>query len=188
VPGMVAFGLSGAKDPAASLAHLFCEVAFHSGERAAATEIESMVRLSNDEYSALLLAPLGRTAVEPDSVVIYGNPAQVMRLVQAWVYRSGERVPGHFGGKVECSEYLVAPFKTGAPRVAIPGMGDRIFSMTQDDEMVFGLPGKGLAALVQGLREAGSKIGARYPVTFYQNFQPEFPKPYKALGAELGIG
>jgi uncharacterized protein (DUF169 family) len=188
VPGMVAFGLSGAKDPTASLAHLFCEVAFHSGERAAATESESMVRLSNDECSALLLAPLGRTAVEPDSVVIYGNPAQVMRLVQAWVYRSGERVPGHFGGKVECSEYLVAPFKTGAPRVAIPGMGDRIFSMTQDDEMVFGLPGKGLEALVQGLREAGSKIGARYPVTFYQNFQPEFPKPYKALGAELGIG
>jgi hypothetical protein len=67
-------------------------------------------------------------------------------------------------------------------------MGDRIFSMTQDDELVFGLPGKGLEALVQGLREAGSKIGARYPVTFYQNFQPEFPKPHKALGAKLGIG
>ena len=187
VPAMVAFGMSGAKDPGASLAGLFCEVAFHSSEKAAATEIESMVRLSNDEYGALLLAPLARTAVEPDTVTIYGNPAQVMRLVQAWTYRSGERVPGHFGGKLECCEYLIAPFKTGAPRVAIPGMGDRIFSMTQDDEMVFGLPGKGLEELVQGLREAGSKIGARYPVTFYQNFQPEFPKPHKALGAKLGI-
>jgi uncharacterized protein (DUF169 family) len=188
VPGMLAFGLSGAKDPGASLAHLFCEIGFHSGEKAATTEIESMVRLSNEEYGALLLAPLARTAVEPDSVAIHGNPAQMMRLIQAWVYRSGERVAGQFGGKVECSEYLVAPFKTGAPRVAIPGMGDRIFSMTQDDEMVFGLPGTGLEALVQGLRQAGSKIGARYPVTFYQNFQPEFPKPYKVLGAELGIG
>jgi len=186
-PAVVAFGMSGAKDPKASLASLFCEVAFHSSEKAAATEIESMVHLSNEEYGALLLAPLARTAVEPDTVAIYGNPAQVMRLVQAWAYQSGERVPGHFGGKIECCEYLLAPFKTGAPRVAIPGMGDRIFSMTQDDELVFGLPGKGLDALVQGLREAGSKIGARYPVTFYQNFQPEFPKPHKALGARLGI-
>jgi uncharacterized protein (DUF169 family) len=188
VPAMLAFGLSGAKDPAASLAQLFCEIAFHSGEKAAAREVESMTRLSNEEYGALLLAPLARTTVEPDTVAIYGNPAQVMRLIQAWTYRSGKRVAGQFGGKVECSEYLVAPFKTGAPRVAIPGMGDRIFSMTQDDEMVFGLPGSGLEALIQGLREAGSKIGARYPVTFYQNFQPEFPKPHKALGAELGIG
>jgi hypothetical protein len=24
-------------------------------------------------------------------------------------------------------------------------------------------------------------------VTFYQNFQPDFPKPYKILGDELGI-
>jgi hypothetical protein len=44
-----------------------------------------------------------------------------------------------------------------------------------------------MEALIQGLREAGSKIGARYPVTFYQNFQPEFPKPHKAVGAALGI-
>jgi ubiquinone/menaquinone biosynthesis C-methylase UbiE len=33
-------------------------------------------------------------------------------------------------------------FKTGRPRIAIPGMGDRIFSMTQDDEMVFSIPGQ----------------------------------------------
>ncbi|UCG11877.1 MAG: hypothetical protein JSU72_15355, partial [Deltaproteobacteria bacterium] len=60
-------------------------------------------------------------------------------------------------------------------------------SMTQDDEMVFSLPGPQLQGLVQGLQEAGRKIGARYPVTFYQNFQPEFPKPYQVLGKELGL-
>jgi hypothetical protein len=36
------------------------------------------------------------------------------------------------------------------------------------------------------LKVAGKKIGARYPITFYQNFQPEFPEPYQALGKELG--
>jgi len=134
-----------------------------------------------------VLAPLAKGLYEPDSVAIYGNPAQVMRMIQAWSYRKGKRLFGTFGGKVECSEYLIAPFTSKVARVAIPGMGDRIFSMTQDDEMVFGLPGKELAELAQGLREAGNKIGARYPVTFYQNFQPEFPKPYKVLGEKLGI-
>jgi hypothetical protein len=66
-------------------------------------------------------------------------------------------------------------------------MGDRMFSMTQDDEMALALPGKDRDGLEKGLQEAGNKIGARYPVTFYQNFQPEFPKPYKILGDELGI-
>jgi hypothetical protein len=36
-------------------------------------------------------------------------------------------------------------------------------------------------------KEAGKKIGARYPVTPYQNFEPEFPKPYKVLAEELGL-
>ena len=187
VPAMVAFGLSGADDPGASLASLFCEIGFHSSEKAAATEIESMARLSNGEYGALLLAPLARTAVEPDTVTIHGNAAQVMRLVQAWTYRSGERVPGHFGGKIECAEYLIAPFKEQKPRVAVPGMGDRVFSLTQDDEMVFSLPVKGLPQLLTGLQEAGKKVGAGYPVPFFLNFQPEFPPHFKAMGKELGL-
>jgi len=50
--------------------------------------------------------------------------------------------------------------------------------MTQDDEMVLSVPGSILTELVRGLEESGKKIGARYPVTFYQNFQPEFPKAH----------
>ena len=110
-----------------------------------------MNRVANREYEALLLMPLAKSPENPDTILLYGNPAQVMRLVQAYSYVAGERVSGHFGGKVECDEYIIAPFKTGKPRVAIPGMGDRIFSMTQDDEMVFALPGQDLETLLQGL-------------------------------------
>ena len=187
VPAMIAFGFSGSDDPQASLARLLCEVNFHDDEGRAREEVASMNFLDNDKWKAIVLAPLAKGLFEPDSVAIYGNPAQVMRMIQAWSYGMGDRPPGTFGGKVECSEYLIAPFTSQAARVAIPGMGDRIFSMTQDDEMVFALPGKQLQELARGLREAGNKIGARYPVTFYQNFQPEFPKPYKVLGEELGI-
>jgi uncharacterized protein (DUF169 family) len=187
VPAMIAFGFSGAADSAESLAGLFCEVDFASDREAAQREVAAMTRLENQEYDAIVLAPLEKGLFDPDTVAIYGNPAQVMRMVMALVYVEKRRIEGNFGGKVECTEYLLAPFKTQAPRVVIPGMGDRIFSMTQDDEMVLSIPGSILIELVRGLEESGKRIGARYPVTFYQNFQPEFPKAHQELGKTLGI-
>ncbi len=175
VPAMIMFGFTEAKDQSATLAGLFCEINFSSDREKALAEISSMTRIANREYQALLLTPLAKSPETPDTILLYGNPAQIMRLVQAYSYVSGERVAGHFGGKVECDEYLIAPFKTGKPRVAIPGMGDRIFSMTQDDEMVFALPGQDLETLLQGLKEAGNKIGARYPVTSIRAFNRNFP-------------
>jgi uncharacterized protein (DUF169 family) len=186
VPAMIAFGLAATTDQRGKLSKLFCHVDFAKDPEGAASEVASMSMLDKGESEAMLLAPLNKGLVEPDTVAIYGNPAQVMRLIQAWVFQEGKRIPGNFGGKVECTEYLIAAYKTGMPRVAIPGNGDRIFSMTQDDEMVFALPGKDLETLVTGLKSAGKKVGARYPITFYQNFQPEFPAIYKTMGEEVG--
>jgi len=187
VPAMLAFGFTPAPEPEKTLARLFCEVQFSENPETAAVEASAMARLAQGECAALVLTPLAKASVEPDTVVLYGNPAQVMRLIQAWTYVSGRRLSSDFGGKVECATYLIAPFRHNAARVVIPGMGDRIFSMTQDDEMVFSLPGAALPELLRGLKEAGGKIGARYPVTFYQNFQPEFPLPYQALAQELDL-
>jgi len=187
VPGMIAFGMSHAADPAETLGKLFCEVDFSRTEERGRKEVEEMVRLENATYEAIVLAPLQKGLFDPDTAAFFGNPAQVMRMIQGLVFEESRRISGSFGGKIECTEYLIAPHKTQSPRVAIPGMGDRIFSMTQDDEMVFSIPGILLENLVSGLKNAGKKIGARYPVTFYQNFQPEFPKPYKELGDALGI-
>ncbi len=187
LPALLAFGMTSTPDPADALARLFCDLNFGSGKEASMREVQSISRFENNEFRAVLMAPLQKGLFDPDTVVLYGNPAQMMRIIQAMVFESEARIPGNFGGKVECSEYLIAPFKTGAPRIAIPGMGDRIFSMTQDDEMVFSIPAKMAEDLVDGLSKSGKAIGARYPVTFYQNFQPEFPKQHIQLGKELGI-
>lgn len=186
VPAMIAFGLTRASKQSDTLGKLFCRVGFATDDDLGKVESGSMSLLDSDESGGILMAPLAKGLFEPDVVLAYGNPAQVMRMIQASVYADGIRIPGNFGGKVECTEYLIAPFKSGAPRVAIPGNGDRIFSMTQDDEMVFSFPGAFLDKLVQGLQEAGKRLGARYPVPFYQNFQPEFPKIYKTIGDEVG--
>ena len=187
VPAAIAFGFSDSPDPPASLAALFCEIGFSRAEDLAGNEVASMNRFGNGEIEAIVLAPLEKASFDPDMILIYGNPAQIMRLTQAWSYMAGERVTGHFGGKVECDEYLIAPFKTQSPRVVNPGNGERIFAGTQDDEVVFALPGKFLDTFAESLKVAGKGVGARYPVTPYQNFQPDFPKAHKAMGKKLGI-
>jgi uncharacterized protein (DUF169 family) len=187
VPAMIAFGFTPASDQKAVMSKLLCNVTLSKDMDTARVEADSMFTLEKNPNKGVYLAPLAKTALEPDTVVTYGNPAQIMRMIQAWVYMTGKRITANLGGKIECTEYLIGPYKDNAARVSIPGNGDRIFSMTQDDEMALSIPSSGLEIMVEGLKNAGKALGARYPVTFYQNFQPEFPKYYKELGKELDI-
>jgi len=187
VPGMLAFGFTPAADPIMELAKLFCEVGFNHEMGPALKEVEAMPRFAPEEIAAIYLAPLDRLALDPDVVAVWGNPAQMMRLIQAANFSLGERVTGDFSGKVECASYLIAPFRTGKISVTIPGMGDRIFSMTQDDEMVTSFPAGLIGAVLNGLKEAGRKIGARYPISVYQNFTPAFPPMYEERAKKWGI-
>jgi len=187
VPGTLAFGFVPAADAITEIAQLFCEVGYHPELGPALKEVESLPRLQPGEFEALYLCPLEHLGLEPDVIVVYGNPAQLMRLVQAASFSFGEKITGDFTGKIECSSYLIGPYRTGKMRVTIPGMGDRIFSMTQDDEVVFSFPVRYLDGLLLGLKEAARKIGARYPITVYQNFSPEFPPAYKERAKKWGL-
>jgi len=187
VPAAIVFGFSESQDASASLSRLFTEINFSKNMDFAVKETSSMSRFEQGEISAIVSAPAERSSFNPDVVVIYGNPAQIMRLSQAWSYMTGERVAGHFGGKVECDQYLISPYKKQSAWVVIPGHGERIFAMTQDDELVFAFPGTFMNEFAQALQGVGKAIGARYPVTPYQFFQPDFPKAHKDLGKELGI-
>ncbi|MDR3554140.1 MAG: DUF169 domain-containing protein [Syntrophobacteraceae bacterium] len=187
VPAAIVFGFSDAPDPPAALSKLFCGATFASNEELAAKEVSSMSRFENGEIGGIVMAPVARAGFSADTVLIYANPAQVMRLAQAWSFVTGERSESACGGKVECDEYLIAPYKTQSARIVIPGNGERIFAGTQDDEVTFAAPIRMLPELAKGLKEVGKAIGARYPVTPYQNFQPEFPESYKVLGKEIGV-
>ncbi|RLA88628.1 MAG: hypothetical protein DRG58_07545 [Deltaproteobacteria bacterium] len=187
IPAMLAFGLTPAADPVTELGQLFCAVGFHAEAGPGIQEAQALPRLAPGQLAALYLSPLARVRLDPEIVVIYGNPAQLIRLIGAATFSFKDRVTGSFGGKVECAEYLIGPYQSQQMRVAIPGLGDRIFSMTQDDEMVMAFPVQFLEGLLVGLKQAGRQIGARYPITFYQNFQPEFPKPYQELAQKLGL-
>jgi uncharacterized protein (DUF169 family) len=187
VPALVAWGMSGAEDQKDELAGLFNTVGFAENREVAQSQVADMSCPSEGEVGGILLSPLERAQREPDSLVIYCNPAQAMRLVQGINYLQDTLVTGSFAGKVECIETLYAAYKLDKPRIAIPGMGDRIFSMTQDDELVVSIPARLLPDLLKGLTEAGRSIGAKYPVPFYQNFEPQFPPQYGELAGKLKL-
>jgi uncharacterized protein (DUF169 family) len=182
----LAFGFTESGDARKDMVDSFCESAYKSSREKTEIEVGQMCFLDQGEYEALLLSPLQKMPVPPDTVVLYGNPAQVSRMLQAATYDREEKIEGLFGGKVECPEYLIRPFRTGKPRVVVPGPGDRIFSMTGDDEMILAFPAAFLNSFVLGLRESGKKAGARYPITYYQNFEPRFPRHYEDLAKKLG--
>ncbi|MCF8145405.1 MAG: DUF169 domain-containing protein [Deltaproteobacteria bacterium] len=183
----LAFGFTSAKDPRKEMAESFFESMYKSDMEKTVKEVDQMCFLDRNEYQALLLAPLRKISMVPDTIVLYGNPAQMSRILQAATFDREEKIQGLFGGKVECPEYLIRPLKSGNPRIVIPGPGDRIFSMTGDDEMIFAMPFSFLDRFMLGLRESGKKAGARYPIPYYQNFQPEFPAHYRALGEKYGV-
>lgn len=183
----LAFGFTTAADARKEMSESFFESTYKSSMEKTVSEVSQMCFLENGEYQALLISPLHKIPVVPDTVVLYGNPGQISRMVQAATYDTREKIQGLFGGKVECPEYLIRPFKAGLPRIIVPGPGDRIFSMTADDEMIFAMPSSFLESFILGLKESGKKAGARYPITHYQNFQPEFPPHYQKLAEKYGI-
>ncbi len=131
-------------------------------------------------YEGILFAPVERAPFEPDVLVIYGNSAQIMRLVHAALFKGGGRISSSFSGRMDCADLIVTPIVTGQPQVIMPCYGDRIFGQTQDHEMAFSVPWGQVEKVVEGL--AGThKGGVRYPIPSFMNYEGVFPPKYQKL-------
>ncbi len=148
-------------------------------EAGAATEA-AVARFPYGEYEYLLVAPLHRTNFEPDVIVIYGNSAQVMRLVTAALWKTGGRLTSSFSGRIDCSDSVIVPLQSKKPEVILPCYGDRVFAQTQDDEMAFSLPASWMADIIEGL-EGTHKGGIRYPIPNWLRYTGQFPAHYEKM-------
>ncbi len=139
----------------------------------------SVPRLPEGEYVGVVTAPLNRTTHEPDSVVIYGNSAQIMRLGQAYLWKRGGTLKSEFRGRIDCADLAIAPVLTGEPQMVVPCSGDRVFGQVQDHEVGFSFPFSLMTEILEGL-EATHRAGtARYPVTNWLNYTGAFPASYE---------
>ena len=159
--------------------HLACGMYVETEAAGARTEAATE-RLPEGKYKHLLVAPAARAEFVPDAVVIYGNPAQVMRLVTAALWKRGGALTSSFTGRIDCSDEIIRPVLSGDYQVILPCYGDRVFAQTEDGEMAFSLPGSKMEELVTGL-EGTHKGGIRYPIPTFLRYTPQYPEHYYEL-------
>jgi len=114
---------------------------------------------------AVVLAPLASGKFYPDVILIYGNPAQMMLLMNGLQFKDYERFQFFFIGEGSCADGLAQCYTTGKPALAIPCMGERAFGAVTEDEMVMALPPGMMAKAVDGLKSLKSR-GIGYPIMY----------------------
>jgi uncharacterized protein (DUF169 family) len=114
---------------------------------------------------AIVLAPLAAGKFDPDVILIYANPAQMMLLMNGLQFKDYQRFQFFFIGEGACADSLAQCYTTGKPALAIPCMGERAFGAVTEDEMVMALPPGMMAKAVEGL-QALKERGAGYPIKY----------------------
>ncbi|HET8540880.1 MAG TPA: DUF169 domain-containing protein [Anaeromyxobacter sp.] len=141
---------------------------------------DAIAKYERNEVGAVVVGPLSRIDFAPETVLVYGNPAQVLRLVNAALFEKGGALRAESTGRADCADIVIRTRRTGEPQLVLPCYGDRIFGMTADDEMAFTFPFQAAEGIVKGL-EGTHAGGVRYPIPVYLRWQGEFPKSYQEL-------
>jgi uncharacterized protein (DUF169 family) len=178
--------------PVASLVHGFDEMteAFRQGKsyegmynatlEAGQRTADQVPKCDYHAQSGYVIGPLFKKDFAPEIAVIYGNPAQVLRLIHAYLWRRGGRMSTSTSGAVDCADIVTQTLRTGESQYVLPCYGDRIFGGVSDDEIVFAIPRHQFGEIVDGL-EGTYKTGIRYPIPQYLRFEGAFPPKYEAV-------
>ncbi|TLS36893.1 DUF169 domain-containing protein [Pseudalkalibacillus caeni] len=137
-------------------------------------------KFSKEESGTVLIAPLTRAAFEPEVIAVYGNSAQVMRMVAAALYTTGGEISSTFTARADCADIVIKTMKTDKPQVVLPCYGDRVFGQTHDHEMAFTIPYSMTGEFMEGLIGT-HKGGVRYPVPTFLNYEAQYPETYERL-------
>ena len=132
------------------------------------------------KYQRIVVGPAARADYPPDVLLIYGNSAQVLRLVTAALWKRGGSLHSSFTGRLDCSDEIIRTIETQEYQVILPCYGDRVFGHTEDWEMAFSLPGTKMEELVEGLKGTHAG-GIRYPIPTFLRYSPQYPESYNKL-------
>ena len=101
---------------------------------------------------AIVLAPLATASFEPDVILVYATPAQMMVLLCALQVKDFERFQFFFIGEGSCADSLAQCYVTGKPALSLPCYGERSFGAVEDDELLLAIPPKMKEKTIEGLK------------------------------------
>lgn len=144
---------------------------------------ESIPRIPWGKYEAVALAPLVYNPFEPDMVLIYANPAQMMLLINSLQFENYEVMQFFCVGESSCADAIARCYLTGKPQLTIPCYGERRYGHAQDDDLVMALPPQYVEKALRGM-EALYRRGIRYPISFAgaeRDLSSSFPMAYGGI-------
>ncbi len=142
---------------------------------------ETMPRFEFGKYSHILISPILKAAFDPDVILLYGNGAQVMRMVQAAVFESGGAVTSRSAGSGGCLLPIVASIQENECKFVLPGNGERRLGLVADGEMAFAMPKSRFEKVIKGL-SLTHKGRQSYPISpGYLKLEYKLPPTYEGL-------
>lgn len=140
-------------------------------------------RLEAGIYEYMLVAPLNKASFTSDLILIYGNPGQITRLIQAAVFKTGKQLKAETVCATACSEWLSAAMITGECQYVFPCDGERRYGALDNSEMVFSLPYEKVETILDSLKIAyNAKEGRiRYPAEKFLFHQGPVSERYQKL-------
>jgi len=143
---------------------------------------DSIPMIPTGKYNAVLLAPLVYNPFDPDMILVYGNPAQMILLINAIQFRDYERMQFFSVGESACADAIAQCYLTDKPALTIPCYGERRYGHAQDDEMIMAIPHHYYEKIVNGLEELYNR-GIRYPISQFGAQVDPSPGLLAAYGA-----
>ena len=143
----------------------------------------SIPRLPLGRYEAVAMAPLVYKPFEPDIVLIYANPAQMMLLINSLQFEDYEVMQFFCVGESSCSDAVARCYLTGKPSLTIPCYGERRYGHAQDEDLVMAIPAGMMEKALRGM-ETLYRRGIRYPISYAgpeQDLTTAFPMSYSGL-------
>ena len=114
---------------------------------------------------AVAMAPLVYNPFDPDIVLIYANPAQMMLLINSLQFENYEVMQFYCVGETSCSDAIARCYLNRKPALSIPCYGERRYGHAQDDELVMAIPAEMMDKALNGM-EALYRRGIRYPISY----------------------
>ena len=164
---------------------LFEEGAFFVGrynetKEAAKKTTSTLPKIPYSKYSAIVAGALHRIDFKPDLILIWGNSAQIMRIIQGYLWKKGGRVSMSTFCDGVCADTISNAIITKDFQIAFPCLGDRRFGMAQDSDLIASIPIGIVDEIMEGL-EKTHKAGTRYPIAFQLSTPEYFVKLKKQL-------
>ncbi len=156
---------------------LFQEGAFFVGrynrtKEAAKKTTASMPLLPMNEFKAVVSGALYRVNFIPDLIMLWGNSAQIMRIIQADLWERGGRFKLSTFCDGVCADTISQAILKKELQVAFPCLGDRRFGLAKDSDLIASIPFEKLDSILEGLEKTHA-AGTRYPIP-YQLCTPEY--------------